>query len=73
MIRESLLGFAIGIGMTVGLILLNVGDLRTLVQAVEGGIWYALLLIASNGLVCAAGQVAVRIFLMSDSPDDGER
>lgn len=73
MIRESLLGVAIGIVLTVGLILLNVAGLRDLIQTVDGGIWYALLLMGSNALICAAGQVAIKVFLMSDGPDDEER
>ncbi len=68
-VRETLLGMALGIAFTVGLVMLNVGNLRHLIDTVEGG-WLAFFLLAFfNGIVFAGVQFGVRVMLMAERDD----
>jgi len=68
-VRETLLGLALGIVFSMGLVVLNVGNLRHLIDNVEGG-WLAFLMLSFfNGIVFAGAQVGIRVMLMAE-PDD---
>ncbi|AZQ66583.1 hypothetical protein EF888_05170 [Silicimonas algicola] len=68
-VRETLLGLALGILFSMALVVLNIGNLRHLIDTVEGG-WLAFLLLSFfNGIVFAGVQFGVRVMLMADPED----
>lgn len=68
-IRECLLGMALGTLFSMSLVVLNVGNLRHLIDSVDGG-WLAFFLLAFfNGIVFAGVQFAITIMKMADKDD----
>ncbi len=69
-IRECLLGFALAIGFSMALVVLNVGNLGHLVGTVEGG-WLAFLLLCIfNGIVFAGVQFGLSVMRMAENDTD---
>ncbi len=69
-IRECLLGFAIAILFSMGLVILNVANLGHLVSNVEGG-WLAFLLLCIfNGIVFSGVQFGMTVMRMSEDDKD---
>ncbi|MEM7752419.1 MAG: hypothetical protein AAF230_03340 [Pseudomonadota bacterium] len=69
-IRESLLGFAIAIVFSAGLVVFNVANLRHLVATVDGG-WLAFALLCFfNGIVFAGVQFGLTVMRMADDDED---
>ena len=65
-IRECLLGMALGTLFSMALVVLNVGNLRHLIDAVDGG-WLAFFLLAFfNGIVFSGVQFGITIMKMAD-------
>ena len=68
-VRECLLGFALAIGFSMALAILNVGNIGHLVSKVDGG-WLAFaMLCAFNGIVFAGVQFAITIMTMGRRTD----
>ncbi|MDJ1016924.1 MAG: hypothetical protein QNJ35_10465 [Paracoccaceae bacterium] len=65
-IRQCLLGFALGIILSMALVILNVANIGYLIDNVEGG-WLAFgLLSLFNGLVFAGVHFGITIMRMGD-------
>ena len=63
-IRQCLAGLALGIGFSVALLVLNVGNLGHLVDNVDGG-WIAFLMLCIfNGIVFAGVQFGITVIGM---------
>ena len=69
-IRECLLGFALAIVFSAGLLVLNVANLGHLVTHVDGG-WLAFVLLCLfNGIVFAGVQFGITVMQMAGPAED---
>ncbi len=69
-IRECLLGFALGILFSMGVVLFNVANLAHLIDTVDGG-WLAFVLLCFfNGIVFSGVQFGMTIMRMPYEPEN---
>lgn len=69
-VRDCLMGFALGTLFAMGLVILNVANLRHLIDTVEGG-WLAFFLLAFfNGIVFSGVQFGFTVMAMANKDDD---
>jgi hypothetical protein len=65
-IRHVLIGFALGLTFTGLLLWLNIGNLRHLVRATEGGGIAVLMLVVFNTIVFAGAQFAIAVMGLAE-------
>lgn len=72
-IRDCLLGMALGLIFAIILFVLNVANLRHLIDTVDGG-WLAFALLAFfNGIVFSGVQFGITVMRMAEKDDDDGR
>jgi len=71
-VRDCLLGFALGILFSMGLVLFNVANLAHLIDTVDGG-WLAFALLSFfNGIVFSGVQFGITIMRLPYEADETE-